>query len=304
VNRRTKKLSVCWSLGDLCVTAHILIVDGAPSASQDLLVAHGGRRHGPNYAQALASQAHESVGGVETFVLAAADGADLPQGMALGDFDGIAWTGSPLNAYHDTPEVTRQIAFARAAFQAGVPCFGSCWGLQVMMAGLGGKVRKNPKGSEMGVARSILLTEAGRAHPMYHGKSPVFDALCVHQDEVCDVPCGAEILAGNGISEVQAVSLRDGERSFWGVQYHPEYDLLQIAAMFSRSAQRMVDRGYAASLEEAQAFAADLRALHDDPGRKDLAWRYGIGADIIDTDRHRREFSNWLRVEVAPRLAA
>lgn len=288
---------------DKTLTANILIVDGAPSASQDLLVASGGRRHGPNYADALASQAHRSVGGVETYVLAAADGANLPQGMALGDFDGIAWTGSPLNAYHDTPAVNRQVEFARAAFQAGVPCFGSCWGLQVMMVALGGRVRLNPKGAEMGVARSIVLTDAGRAHPMYDGKAPVFDALCVHQDEVCDLPQGAMLLAGNGISDVQAASLRDGGRSFWGVQYHPEYDLLQMAAMFRRSAQRMVDRGYAASLETAEAFAADLRALHDDPGRKDLAWRYGIGADIIDADRHRLEFANWLRVEVAPRLA-
>ena len=284
--------------------ANILIVDGAPSASQDLLVASGGRRHGPNYAAALASQAHDSVGGVETFVLAAADGATLPQGMALSDFDGIAWTGSPLNAYHDTPEVTRQVEFARTAFQAGVPCFGSCWGLQVMMVALGGKVRKNPKGAEMGVARSILLTDAGRAHPMYVGKAPVFDALCVHQDEVCDLPTGATLLAGNDISDVQAASIHDGERSFWGVQYHPEYDLLQIAAMFKRSAQRMVDRGYAATIEEAQAFAADLRTLHDNPDRKDLAWRYGITPDIIDANRHRLEFANWLRTEVAPRLAA
>lgn len=284
--------------------AHILIVDGAPSASQDLLVASGGRRHGPNYAAALASQAHDSVGGVETFVLAAADGANLPQGMALSDFDGIAWTGSPLNAYHDTPEVTRQVDFARTAFQAGVPCFGSCWGLQVMMVALGGKVRKNPKGAEMGVARSILLTDAGRAHPMYQGKAPVFDALCVHQDEVCDLPDGATLLAGNDISDVQAASIHDGERSFWGVQYHPEYDLLQIAAMFKRSAQRMVDRGYANTLEEAQAFAKDLRTLHDNPDRKDLAWRYGITSDIIDPNRHRLEFANWLRTEVAPRLAA
>jgi len=286
------------------VPAHILIVDGAPSASQDLLVASGGRRHGPNYAAALASQAHDSVGGVETFVLAAADGANLPQGMALSDFDGIAWTGSPLNAYHDTPEVTRQVDFARTAFQAGVPCFGSCWGLQVMMVALGGKVRKNPKGAEMGVARSILLTDAGRAHPMYQGKAPVFDALCVHQDEVCDLPDGATLLAGNDISDVQAASIHDGERSFWGVQYHPEYDLLQIAAMFKRSAQRMVDRGYANTLEEAQAFAKDLRTLHDNPDRKDLAWRYGITSDIIDPNRHRLEFANWLRTEVAPRLAA
>ena len=283
--------------------AHILIVDGAPSASQDLLEQSGGRRHGPNYAAALDSQAHQSVGGVETFVLAAADGATLPQGMALADFDGIAWTGSPLNAYHDTPAVTRQIEFARAAFQAGVPCFGSCWGLQVMMVALGGKVRLNPKGAESGVARSILLTEAGRAHPMYDGKPAVFDALCVHQDEVCDLPPGAVVLAGNAVSDVQAACLHDGERSFWGVQYHPEYDLLQISAMFRRSAQRLVDRGLFPTIEQAQTFAADLRALHDNPGRADLAWRYGISPDIIDPNRHRREFANWLRVEVAPRLA-
>ncbi len=286
------------------MTANILIVDGAPSSSQDLLVASGGRRHGPNYGAALASQAHQSVGGVEVFVLAAADGANLPQGMALSDFDGIAWTGSPLNAYHETEAVSRQVEFARTAFQSGVPCFGSCWGLQVMMVALGGKVRLNPKGAEMGFARSILLTDAGRAHPMYDGKPSVFDALCVHQDEVCDLPPGAELLAGNSVSDVQAASLRDGGRSFWGVQYHPEYDLLQIAAMFKRSAQRFVDRGYAATLTEAEAFAADLRALHDDPARKDLAWRYGVSPDIIDADRHRREFANWLRVEVAPRLAA
>ena len=110
----------------MIVTARILIVDGAPSASQDLLVASGGRRHGPNYAAALGSEAHGSIGGLETFVLAAADGADLPQGMALSDFDGIAWTGSPLNAYHETPEVIRQVEFAREAFGQGVPCFGSC----------------------------------------------------------------------------------------------------------------------------------------------------------------------------------
>ena len=286
------------------MTANILIVDGAPSASQDLLVASGGRRHGPNYGAALASQAHESVGGVAVFVLAAADGASLPQGMALSDFDGIAWTGSPLNAYHETDAVTRQIEFARIAFQSGVPCFGSCWGLQVMMVALGGKVRMNPKGAEMGVARSILLTDAGRAHPMFDGKPAVFDALCVHQDEVCDLPPGAELLAGNSVSDVQAASLRDGARSFWGVQYHPEYDLLQMAAMFKRSAARFVDRGLAQSLEHAEAFATDLRALHDDPTRKDLAWRYGISGDIIDPDRHRREFANWLRVEVAPRLTA
>lgn len=279
--------------------ARILIVDGAPSASQDALVAQGGRRHGSNYAQALASQ---TPAGVDAFVLAAADGADLPQGMALDDFDGIAWTGSPMSAYADTPPVRRQIDFAREAFASGVPCFGSCWGMQVMCVALGGQVRKNPNGAELGVARAIVLTEAGRAHPMYAGKDSVFDALCVHQDEVCALPEGAVRLAGNRMSEVQAVALRDGARSFWGVQYHPEYDLLQIAAMFRRSAGRFVERGLAASEADAHAFAADLLALHTDAERRDIAWKYGISEDIVNPDRHRLEFANWLRSEVLSRV--
>jgi GMP synthase (glutamine-hydrolysing) len=73
--------------------------------------------------------------------------------------------------------------------------------------------------------------------------------------------------------------------------------------MFRRSAKRLVERGFVASEDEARAIANDLRTLYDNPTRKDLAWRYGISSDILDTERHRREFANWLRVEVAPRLA-
>jgi len=137
---------------------------------------------------------------------------------------------------------------------------------------------------------------------MYAGKSQVFDALCVHRDEVHDVPPGVEVLATSGSCDIQALSLREGERSFWGVQYHPEFDLFQISAMFKRSAKRHVERGLSRTEDEVRAFAEDLRVLHDDPSRKDLAWRYGITHDILDPDRHRREFANWLRVEVSPHL--
>ena len=60
------------------------------------------------------------------------------------------------------PSVTRQIDFARAAFAAGVPVRGSCWGLQLAVAALGGSVRRNPRGRELPIARAITVTEAGR----------------------------------------------------------------------------------------------------------------------------------------------
>ena len=283
--------------------ARILIVDGVPADNQERLVAQGGRRQGDNYALALASQA-EAIGGIEAFIMAAAEGGEVPPGLELADFDGIAWTGSPMNIYNDSPIIRRKIAFAHAAFEAGIPCFGSCWGLQVMMVALGGKVQKNPRGPQLGFARAIQLTDAGRAHAMYSGKPTVFDAICVHQDEVCEVPDGVRVLAGNRQCDIQAVAVRDGHRSFWGVQYHPEFDLFQISAMWRRSAQRYVDRGLVRTIEEMHGIAADLKALHDDHGRRDVAWKYGITQDIVDSDRHRLELANWLRCEVAPRAAA
>ena len=84
------------------------------------------------------------------------------------------------------------------------------------------------------------------------------------------------------------------------MQDHPEYALSQLAALFSRSAERLVTSGFAATLADANTIAADFLTLHRDANWKDLAWRYGIGADILDPQRHRREFGNWLRAKVLP----
>ena len=82
--------------------------------------------------------------GLEFFSLNVADGERLPQGMAIGDFDGVVITGSPLSVYKPVPAVTRQIDLAREVFASGVPSYGSCWGLQLMTAALGGVVRAEP----------------------------------------------------------------------------------------------------------------------------------------------------------------
>lgn len=282
--------------------ARILVVDGSPTAGQDVVVALGGARTGDNYVAALRSQMPGGADAIDCFVLSAADGERLPQGMRLADFHGIAWTGSPLGAYETTPAVTGQLALAREVFQSGVPCFGSCWGLQVMAVALGGRVHLNPSGYEIGIARQIRLTDRGRTHPMYAGKPDVFDAICVHQDEVCALPPGATVLAGNAFSTVQAAVIEDGERSFWGVQYHPEYDLAQISTLFRRRSARLIKDGLARDEGQLEAMADDFLALERDRSRQDVAWRYGIGRDILDHAIHRREFGNWLAAKVLPRI--
>jgi GMP synthase (glutamine-hydrolysing) len=170
-----------------------------------------------------------------------------------------------------------------------------------MAVALGGRVHLNPKGYEIGIARQIRLNDEGRAHPMYDGKAGTFDAVCTHQDEVCELPAEARVLASNDISHVQAAVVEDGRRSFWGVQYHPEFGLAQISAIIRRRAGRLVKDGFAGSEAEIEALGQDLLALHRDPTRRDIAWRYGIGQDVLDAGIHRREFANWLGTKVLPR---
>ncbi len=278
----------------------ILIFNGAPMANQDRTVAAGGRTNSALFTEAL----RQSEPSTDFFTLNVADGEAFPQGMQIGDFDGVMISGSPLTAYSGEPRVTCQIELAREIFHAGIPCFGSCWGLQIMTAALGGTVRLNPKGREFGVARAITLTEAGRGHELYAGKSASFDALCTHEDEVETLPSGGTVLAGNAVSRVQAAEIVEGNKSFWGVQYHPEFDLALIAALTDLRSANLAKEGFFARPDEAGPMTADLRAIAADGTRRDIAWRYGLSPEILDPLLRRREFANWLAKKVKPYAAA
>ena len=230
------------------------------------------------------------------------DGPDcLPADVSVEDFDGVVWTGSALNVYDGGPAIERQLRLAEEVWVSGQAVFGSCWGLQLFTAMLGGRVRKNPKGRELGIARDICLTEEGRTHAMYQGKAPAFDALAIHTDEIDTAPAGSVLLASNEMSRWQALSYsRDGSE-FWGVQYHPEIDLGVCAVIIRRYGQRLVDAGQFASLAELESTADDWARLHEAPDQSELASRYGITWHVLDRACHERELANWLAAVVEPR---
>ncbi len=276
------------------MTLRILIADGAPAEAQADLARFGAPSNQAMFEAALARHAPDAV----ATTINIADGEALPAGTALGDFDGVILTGSPLNVYDRVPAVTRQIDFARAVFAAGRPVWGSCWGLQLATAALGGTVRLNPRGRELGLARRIALTEAGRAHPLYEGRPDSFDALCSHVDEVEVPPAGAVVLASNGMSAVQALSVETEAADFLGVQYHPEHTFGLTAAIVEGRASSLVREGLGRSEADLAALAADYRALDRDPARRDLAWRYGCDPEVLDPARRSTEIANWLASRV------
>ncbi len=278
----------------------ILVFNGTPSEGEARIVDAGSKSYDRLIRESLDQHLQDGPP-LDYFTLRVADGEGFPQGMSVGDFDGVWISGSPYNAYRlDQPSVKDQIELTREIWDKGIPAFGSCWGLQVMTAALGGKVHLNPNGREIGVARNIYLTDAGRQHEMFADKADAFDAVCVHEDEIAELPACGTVLASNATSRVQAAVMREERRCFWGVQYHPEFELATVAAIIAMRTKRHISEGLARSDDDLATVLTDYRALSADPQRKDLAWKHGVGADVLDPVRRTLEFRNWLTAEVMP----
>ena len=218
----------------------------------------------------------------------------------LNTYDGVFLSGSPLHVYQDTPETRRQLAFMRAVFASGTPSFGSCAGLQVAVAVAGGDVAEAAP-HEVGFARRICASTEGRKHPLLAGRPAAWDALAIHADAVTRLPPNATLLAGNTVCPIQAVEIRFDEGLFWGVQYHPELTLSEIAAAIRRQRDDLLDQGLARSEADAERQAVLLDAMGTEPDRLDLAWRLGIDEQITDPVRRRRELSNFITMLRQPR---
>ena len=231
-------------------------------------------------------------------------GADLPTGDALEGYDAVFLTGSPLHLYQETPETRREVVFMRAIFEAGTPAFGSCAGLQVATVAAGGTVRRTPNGREAAFARRITPTTVGSAHPLLASRPAAYDAPAIHTDEVERLPESAVLLASNRFTKVQAAEIRYGAGVFWGVQYHPEIGLDEVAAALRRQSEDLVREGLAQSASDLDDYAADIAALHCEPRRRDLAWRLGLDEEVTDGDRRAVEIRNFIQAPALPHRSA
>ncbi|KPF68865.1 glutamine amidotransferase [Bosea sp. AAP35] len=280
----------------------LLFVDGNTRAQREAHAAgYGGLQPAQAYAAEVAALEPDAISDI---CLPADKGANLPDGAGLQSYDGIVLTGSALHIYQLEPAVTRQIELMRAIYASGTPCFGSCWGIQMGAVAAGGTVTANPKGREVGFARKITINEAGRSHPLLDGRPTAFDAPAIHLDTVVQPPHGTTILASNPYSQVQAAEIRHDGGTFWGVQYHPEFPLRQVAAILGRMVPILIEEGFRADEAAAHGWLADLRALDADRARRDLAWAHGLDAEVLDDRRRVTELRNFLQHRVKPRASA
>ena len=252
------------------------------------------RRAGKSSGETYAATLRQMRPGAEIDIVSPADDDTAMSAERLAHYDAVFLTGSPMHVYDDTPEVRRQLDFMRRVFAAGVPSFGSCAGLQIAVAAAGGRVRKMPERMEAMIARRISATEDGRSHPLLAGRPGSWDAPAIHGDEVLELPPGATLLASNAVTRVQAAEIRFDRGVFWGVQYHPELALREIAIAIAAQAADLVEAGLADHEDEVEARAADLKALHDAPDSRALRWRLGVDGEFAEEQLRRREIANFL----------
>ena len=218
--------------------------------------------------------------------------------------DAIVFTGSGNSWSADDKQAAPARDVMSVAFKSGLPIFGSCYGLQLAVAVLGGQNRANPEATEFSIARDITLNEAGQGHPLYHAKPRQFDARCMHRDEVAYLPQGAQSLSANTHSAHQSMVYETDEIRFWGVQYHPELEFADIANYIETNDVR--------SFSDANAFAKSLGLsaqaddIIDDFRRPDfcddddMIKKYQLTKALREPQIHRCELVNFLKMVSDP----
>ena len=153
----------------------ILVVEGnPPELALDRRKAMGGTT-AQHYANAL----HEVAPGLEIDIAQPMFSDHNADAIDFASFDGMAVTGSGVSWSAADDRAAPYRDMCERAFKAGMPVFGSCWGMQTAAMALGGQVQAGPNGVEAGFARSVRPTD----HPMHAGRRESFDVICMHRDD-------------------------------------------------------------------------------------------------------------------------
>ncbi len=191
-------------MSDAAVTAPAPVAepgDATPAASEEVVVLD----YGGQYSQLIARRVRDC--GVFSELLP----HDVPlEQVARRKPRGIILSGGPASVYAEgAPRLDRRL------LELGVPVMGICYGMQLIVHELGGRVEQAEVG-EFG--RSDLhVADAG---VLLQGTPREQTCWMSHRDTVFQAPPGFAALASSSSSPVAAVE--DTERGVYGIQFHPE----------------------------------------------------------------------------------
>ncbi len=158
---------------------------------------------------------------------------DLPKGefpKDLQGFDGFLIGGSPSSVHDEDTWIERLLTVIRAAYAAGKPLAGACFGHQAIAKALGGTVGPNPGPFVLGTAETEVVSPAPWMDAVAR-----FRLAAAHGEQVTVLPPGAEVV---GITPgCPAACYRIGGKVF-ATQYHPEMTPAFVSALVEEFAPK------------------------------------------------------------------
>lgn len=192
---------------------------------------------------------------------------ETPSLERIREHDALMVGGS--GAYYVTkrnlPGYQEVLAVLRQVVEVGHPTFASCFGFQLMVEALGGRVVHDPFNMEVGTY-GLRLTEAGRRDELFGYLPSSFRAQLGHKDRADRLPPETLNLAASDKSTLQA--FRVPNKPIWATQFHPELTKEENLKRFNRYLD-----GYASLMSEAE-IQESLGRFDHSPEANELLTRF------------------------------
>jgi len=135
--------------------------------------------------------------------------------MNIDDYDAYIITGSKASVYEDLEWIRLLEDYIRQLHRANKKLIAVCFGHQLVAQTFGGKTEKSEKGWGVGVHSIPVLQHRAWMLPALKR----YNVVVSHQDQVIQLPQGADLLAGNDFCPNAMFTLG----SILTIQGHPEF---------------------------------------------------------------------------------
>lgn len=178
----------------------------------------------PGYPEMFAQLLQSGAADLEFSTFTICDGEAFPSPDKI---DGVLITGSPAGVYENHSWMTPLMAFIQQAAQSDTPIAGICFGHQAVAKALGGAVNKSKKG--WGVGRHTY--DLVETPDWMRTDQSEFSLAVSHQDQVLDLPNGAQVVAASNFTPFAALYYPTVPALTF--QGHPEFDADFSSALYN-----------------------------------------------------------------------
>lgn len=177
----------------------------------------------------------------------------------------VGGSGDYYVSKQNLPGFPKVMDLLAAVVDIGHPTFASCFGFQMMVQALGGRIVYDPDTMEVGTYQ-LKLSEGGKVDELFSTLPATFMAQLGHKDKADRLPPGVINLASSANSRYQAIRIPG--KPVWATQFHPELTREENLKRF----HRYLD-GYASMMNQKEV-EETLARFTDSPETEDLIPRF------------------------------